>query len=92
MHIDLLSIAFLPINNRRYEHQCVLGHEVPYASISSCVCCEIKLECPGERQDGKGQEGVEEGSTCHNGRLGGGYGSNTADCRMCWGREVEMLF
>ena len=68
MHVDLLPVAFLPINNRRYEHQCVLGHEVPYASFSSCVRRYIKLECPGERQKGNREEEIEVGVTCHYGQ------------------------
>ena len=65
MHIDLLSIPLLPVNNRCYEYQCIPGNEVPYASFPACVCCKIKFECPGEGQEGKREEGVEERSGRH---------------------------
>ena len=48
MHINLLSIPFFAINNRRDEHQRILGHEISYASFPACVCRYIEFECPGE--------------------------------------------
>ena len=52
MHIDLLPITFLPVDNRRHQHQCILGHEVPYASFPPRVCRHVEFESPGERQEG----------------------------------------
>lgn len=57
MHIDHLPIPFLPIDNSRHQHQCVPSHKIPYTSfvlgIMPRVCCQIKLERPGEREDYK---------------------------------------
>lgn len=80
MHIDLLSITFLTINDCRHEHQCVFSHEISYASFSSCVCCQIKFECRGEGQDGEREEGEKKGLTCH-GRQGGEDEWKTANSR-----------
>ena len=70
MHVDLLSITFLPVNNCGDQHQCVLGHEIPYASFPPCVCGQIKFECPGNGEEGKREEGKEERVACHYGQRG----------------------
>ena len=65
MHIHLLSIPFLPIHYRRNKHQRIFGNEIPYASFFPGVCCYIELEGTGEGYEGKGEEGKEDGLTCH---------------------------
>lgn len=65
MHVDLLSITFLPVNNCRDQHQSVLGYEIPYASFPPCLCCQIEFECPREGQEGKREEDVEERVASH---------------------------
>ena len=68
MHVDLLSITFLPVNNRRDQHQSVLGHEIPYASLPPCVCCQVKFECPGEGRESKIEKGAEKRVAPHYGQ------------------------
>ena len=65
MHIDLLPITFLPIDNGRDQHECVLGHEVSYASFPARVCCQVEFESRGERQEGEGEESMAEGNAHH---------------------------
>ena len=65
MHINLLPITFLPVNNRSHQHQGVLGHEVAYASFPPRMCCHVEFESPGERQEGEGEESMAEGKARH---------------------------
>lgn len=46
MHIDLLPITFLPVDNGRDQDQCIFSHEVAYASFPPRVCCHIEFESP----------------------------------------------
>ena len=48
MHIDLLAIAFCPIDYCSHKYQCIFCDEVPYTSfvlaVMACVCCEVEFE------------------------------------------------
>ena len=44
MHVDDHSIALVPVNRRRHDHQGVLGHKVPYASLRLSVVLGVRLE------------------------------------------------
>lgn len=64
MHVDHLSITFLPTNNRRNHYQGVFGNKVPYTSLIfrtvPRVRLEVKLQCPGKGKDGKAAQDCEE--------------------------------
>ena len=64
MHVDHLSIAFLPTNSRRNNHQGVFCNEVPYTSFVfravARVGLKIKLQCGGKGKDGEAAQYGEE--------------------------------
>ena len=85
MHINLLPITFLPVDNRRDEHECILGHEVPYASFPPRVCRHVEFESPRERQEGEGEQKMAEGEARHYGQ-----GNNVDQKhRWLWGIPVS---
>ena len=44
VHVDDHPVALVPINRRRHDHQGILGHEVPYASLRLPVVLGVRLQ------------------------------------------------